>query len=174
MPHRFLTRLITLSVFTAALSYAIAAPQVDAGQQLSIPSVGLTMRIPAGWHQGGFSGESVLASYIEGSGLYPGFSVTREDHSGAPPRAVFESWTELLSSPDVTAVEEREISGHAAVFADVSWSSLLGSLRAIRLIIALERQVLIVSFNERGDGMTPERADAYGAFLATLSLSPTE
>ena len=141
MPGTLFARSLTLSALLVTQATGAADAAQSESQELRIPSAGVTMRIPAGWHEGGFSGSAVLASYVEGTGLYPGFSVTREDHDGAGPQAVFDGWTELLSSPTVQAVEALQISGHQALLADVSWTSLLGGLRAVRLIVALDREV---------------------------------
>ncbi len=171
LPARFLAPAALLIVLSTA---SAAMAQEGEGQQLRIPAVGLTMHIPAEWQEGGFSGEAVLASYVQGSGLYPGFSMTRENHDGAGPQAVFDAWTALLSAPTVNAVEELRVSGRPALFADVSWTSLLGDLRAVRLIVGMGQEVLVLSFNDRSANLTPERAEDYRAYLESVSLAPEE
>lgn len=141
-----------------------------ADSPLFLPDVGLRMSIPEGWQPGGVSGESVLASYEAGSGLYPNLNVTLEDRGGHSLEEVNEAWLGLLFEAEVVESHERTISDHAALLVDATWSSPMGELRALRLFVSREDKVLVVTFVDRADDVTAERAAEYRHHLDDVVL----
>lgn len=139
-------------------------------EMLEVPEVGMSMSMPAGWQPGGVSGESILASYTAGSGLYPGLNVTIEDRAGRSLAQVRDTWLGLLSRVTVHSQAERTVSGKPALFIDAAWGSLMGDLRALRLFVEHGEKVIVITFADRGGDLDEASAAAYAAYLESVAF----
>ena len=138
--------------------------------QLKLSEVGLHLMMPAGWEKGGLSGETVLASYTARVALHPSLSVTLEDHHAKSLREVMHYLLNLLPEYTLYSAQEESISGMQCLVTDISWHSLLGSLRAVKLFTKVKDKVLVITFVDKEENLSEEDRAIYLSCLRSLSV----
>ncbi len=148
-----------------------AASQASAATIVKLPQVGMQMEIPSAWKKGGVSGESVLASYDAGSGLYPNMNVTLEPSGGKDLKGFFQQWLNLLTSAQVNSAEPTNINGMPALICDVVWTSPMGPLRALRAIVPVGDKMLVITFVAKTEHLSAASAKEYARSIQSLRKS---
>lgn len=141
-------------------------------QRIDIPKTDLRVDLPKGWEKGGISGESVLASFRAGKGLYPNVNITLENHGGKTAEEVMKECLGRLPSAEIHYQKKETINGLEAVVSDASWKSILGGLRALRLVTDYRGKTLVVTFVDKSANVTESTCEAY--FKCLRSLAPSK
>lgn len=166
MKSCFFSLLGLFALFLLSAAFASDIP-LDT-KHIEFSEIGLAMQIPAGWQPGGISGKSVLGAYRKGKGLYPNLNITLEDHDGATLAQVMDSLLGKLPSPRIRYMEREKIDGRTVMISDVSWKSMLGEIRAIRLISDVKGKILVITFVDKTAQLTTRSASLYLACLRSL------
>ena len=165
-PSSPFTVVLLMSLIAAAPTAPPSAAQGPPTQLVELGATGLTIELPADWTPGGVSGETIVASFAAGDGLYPGFNARLESADNL--EALHEYWIGLIGPDQVHVLEAHSVAGHDGLYTDVSWSSPLGALRAQRLLVAVDGQILVLTFMDRAGDVTEERAAAYRGYLDSV------
>jgi hypothetical protein len=163
-----------LLVFFFLSAFLSSATAEDAGHSLvqySIPKTDMKIMIPSSWKKGGVSGESVLASFKPGKGLYPNLNITLEDHGNKSLEEVFNGWIKLLQSPLVHKQQLAENNGMRVHFSQVEWDSMLGHLGAFRILTKVKDKILSITYVDKTSGMTRENMQMYVKSMNSLKIS---
>ncbi len=139
-----------------------------ATMQMDIPQTQYQISRPSEWVAGGVSGESVLASFKSKQGFYPNLNIFLEDHPGKTPEQVFLSLKSKLPSPSVLKAETINVNGVSVHLSDVSWSSILGSLRALRLITKHDQKTLVITFVGKKETLSDKQKSLFETCLMSL------
>ena len=146
---------------------------VEAEEANLIPLTGTPFQIelPAGFGKSSkVSGTSVVAFYqpADAKGIFPGFTATLEDHHGTSLDEVCDHVLGILPGAEVHSRKTEMIAGKSALVIDVSNASILGKIRAVRLLVAHQGKVLVLGFADRDAGFTGEALAAYLKALKSL------
>jgi hypothetical protein len=161
--------LIIFSVFLGLSIISLPGYSAEpATMQMDIPQTQYQMSRPSEWIAGGVSGENVLASFKSNQGFYPNLNIFLEDHPNKTPEQVFLSLKSKLPSPSVLKAETIDVNGVSVHLSDVSWSSILGSLRALRVITKHNQKMLIITFVGKKEVLSDEEKKFFEACLMSL------
>ena len=166
---RVVLGLATIVMVLSDLAIGSDTPEL---QRIGIPNTDLRVDLPKGWEKGGISGESVLASFRAGKGLYPNVNITLEDHDGKTVEEVMKECLGRLPSAEIHYQKKETINGMEAVVSDASWSSILGGLRALRLVTGYRGKTLVITFVDKSANVTEPKCEAY--FKCLRSLAPSK
>lgn len=140
-------------------------------QCFDIPKTNLQVDLPKDWAKGGISGESVLGSFRAGKGLYPNVNITLEDHRGKTIEEVAKECLDRLPSAEIHYQKKETLNGLEAVVSDASWRSILGGLRAVRLVTGYRGKILAITFVDKSANMTEPKRETYLKCLRSLAPS---
>jgi hypothetical protein len=160
-------------LISVLLSMFLTIPPAGAEDptNIALPGTPYRIKLPAGFEKSTkVSGASILAFYqpADAKGLYPGFTATLEDHGGKSLDAVCDHLLGLLPGAVLNSRESITMGGMEALIADISSTSFLGEVRAVRLLANHEGKVLALSFADRDASFTSEALTVYLAALKTL------
>ncbi len=159
------------TILLTAGHVAVASDKIEL-QRTDIPKTDLRLDLPKGWEKGGISGKGVLASFRAGKGLYPNVNVMLEEHGAKTAEEVMKESLSRLPSVEVHYQKKETINGLEAVVSDTSWRSILGGLRAVRLVTGYHGKTLIITFVDKSANMTESKHTAY--FKCLRSLAPSK
>jgi len=166
---RVFVGLVTIVIVLSDLAIGSDTPEL---QRIGIPKTDLRIDLPKGWEKGGISGESVLASFRAGKGLYPNVNITLEDHDGKTVEEVTKECLGRLPATEIHYQKKESINGLEAVVSDASWSSILGGLRALRLVTGYRGKTLVITVVDKSANLTEPKCEAY--FKCLRSLAPSK
>lgn len=159
------------AILLAVTDIAVGSDDMDL-QRMDIPKTDLQVDLPKNWGKGGISGKSVLASFRAGKGLYPNVNITLEDHGGKTAEEVTKECLGRLPSAEIHYQKKETINGVEAVVSDASWRSILGGLRAVRLVTGYRGKTLIITFVDKSADLTEPKRETY--FKCLKSLAPSK
>ena len=142
-----------------------AEPELTA---VKIKGTNYEIEIPGNWKQGAFSGESILLCRSRGGKLYPNINVAIQDSDNRSLSQAFKGWLAILNQPDVFKEEVTTINGIPAHFSMISWSSLLGGLKALSLFVEQDNKHIKITYVAKGDDATSADINLYMKSLNTL------
>ena len=135
---------------------------------LDLPKVGFQMLRPTGWIEGGISGQNILASYRKGKGLYPNLNISLEDAGGRSVDEALQKLLKILPSSKVVWKNHEVVNGMSVLISDVEWASILGELKALRLMTEVQERLLVVTFVASKKALSPTEREQYLTCLRSL------
>lgn len=161
----------TASCITAILVFLLTAYAHSSGEQKliteTIKGTALAIDVPAEWHKGPISGESILLCRSPGGVLYPNINISKLQRENNSLEDAYAHSLSLLNNPQVFKEETLTVNGLPAHYSALVWMSPLGGLKAVRLFVQQkDNSIFLITYVDKDTGMT---ADDYRLYLQSIN-----